>query len=126
MAETLRPPKSGYPTAIEVLHVDKANKRLQICKALMGDYVQTQITILANDDVEWPKTLMAWILTPFEYNKMGGVRTYQQVKRVNGDLKTHVYNWLSAAYIERRNFKILATHNINSGISCISGRTGAY
>ena len=37
MAKTLRSPKSSYPTAIKVLYVDKANKRLQICKALEED-----------------------------------------------------------------------------------------
>ncbi|KAK1754151.1 nucleotide-diphospho-sugar transferase [Echria macrotheca] len=126
MVETLRPPKSDYPTEIEVLHIDKANKRLQICKALREDHVQTQITILADDDVEWPQTLMPWILAPFEDDKMGGAGTCQRVKRVDGNLKTLVYNWLGAAYIERRNFEISATHNIDGGTSCMSGRTGAY
>jgi len=126
MAETLRLPKSDYPTAIEVLHIGKANKRVQICKALRRDHFRTQITILADDDVEWPQNLMPWILAPFEDDKMGGVGTCQSVKRVDGDLETRVYNWLGAAYIERRNFEISATHNIDGGTSCMSGRTGAY
>ncbi|KAK0631642.1 nucleotide-diphospho-sugar transferase [Immersiella caudata] len=126
MAETLRSSGSGHPTAIEVLHVDKANKRLQVCKALEEDHVKTPITIMADDDVEWPVTLMPWILAPFEDDKMGGVGTCQRVKRVGGDLQTRLYNWLGAAYIERRNFEISATHNIDGGTSCMSGRTGAY
>jgi cellulose synthase/poly-beta-1,6-N-acetylglucosamine synthase-like glycosyltransferase len=126
MAETLRSPGSGHPTIIEVLHVDKANKRLQVCKALEEDHVKTPITIMADDDVEWPVTLMPWILAPFEDDKMGGVGTCQRVKRVGGDLQTRLYNWLGAAYIERRNFEISATHNIDGGTSCMSGRTGAY
>lgn len=121
---TLSSPNST--TVIEVLHVDKANKRLQVCKALEEDHVQTDITIMADDDVEWPSTLMRWILAPFEDDGMGGVGTCQRVKRVDGDLTTRIYNWLGAAYIERRNFEISATHNIDGGTSCMSGRTGAY
>lgn len=125
MAKTLR--ASTQQTEIEVLHVDKANKRLQVCKALDGDHVKTAITIMADDDVEWPSTLMPWILAPFENDeRMGGVGTCQRVKRVGGDLVTRIYNWLGAAYIERRNFEISATHNIDGGTSCMSGRTGAY
>lgn len=126
MAAKLRSPDGAHTTQIEVLHVDKANKRLQVCKALEDGNVQTPITIMADDDVEWPATLMPWILAPFEDDLIGGVGTCQRVKRVGGDLTTRVYNWLGAAYIERRNFEISATHNIDGGTSCMSGRTGAY
>ncbi|KAK4231227.1 Hyaluronan synthase [Podospora fimiseda] len=113
-------------TSIEVLHVDKANKRLQVCKALEEDHVNTSITIMADDDVTWPPTLMPWILAPFERDEMGGVGTNQRVKRIGGGFMPRIYNWLGAAYIERRNFEISATHNIDGGTSCMSGRTGAY
>ncbi|KAK3341481.1 nucleotide-diphospho-sugar transferase [Lasiosphaeria hispida] len=126
MAATLKSPTAAHPTVIEVLHVDKANKRLQVCEALKDDHVKTRITVMADDDVEWPVTLMPWLLAPFEDEDMGGVGTCQRVKRVGGDLTTRVYNWLGAAYIERRNFEISATHNIDGGTSCMSGRTGAY
>jgi hypothetical protein len=126
MSKTLRSPGSNHPTEIEVLHVDKANKRLQVCRALEDDHVKTPITVMADDDVEWPVTLMPWILAPFEDDQMGGVGTCQRVKRVDGDLSTRIFNWLGAAYIERRNFEISATHNLDGGTSCMSGRTGAY
>ncbi|KAK3369548.1 glycosyltransferase family 2 protein [Lasiosphaeria ovina] len=67
-------------TTIEVLYVDKANKRLQVCQALEGDHIQIVITVMADDN-------------------------------------------LGAAYIERRNFEISATHNIDRGTSYISRRT---
>jgi hypothetical protein len=58
---------------------------------------------------------------------MGGVGTCQRVRREpDGSWSTKVFNWLGAAYIERRNFEISATHNIDGGTSCMSGRTGAY
>ncbi|KAL1851644.1 hypothetical protein VTK73DRAFT_9410 [Phialemonium thermophilum] len=126
VAESLRCP-DDHQTEISVLYVDKANKRLQLCEALKGDHVQTPIIVLADDDVEWPSTLMPWLLAPFEDPDMGGVGTCQRVKRVrDGDVMTRVYNWLGAAYIQRRNFEISATHAMDGGTSCMSGRTGAY
>jgi hypothetical protein len=126
VAETLSCPENQHPD-IEVLHVDKANKRLQVCQALKNNHVTTPITVLADDDVEWPSTLMPWLLAPFEDRGIGGVGTCQRVKRIfSGPLETRIYNWLGAAYIQRRNFEITATHNIDGGTSCMSGRTCAY
>jgi hypothetical protein len=124
---TLRMQDAASPVEIDVLQVDKANKRLQVCKALEDNHVKTAITVMADDDVEWPSTLMPWLLAPFEDDRMGGVGTCQRVKRVaDGDVATRIFNWLGAAYIERRNFEISATHNTDGGTSCMSGRTGAY
>lgn len=112
-------------TRIRVLFTFRANKRFQVCAALPG--VKTAITIMADDDVTWPKTMMPWILAPFEDPKMGGVGTCQRVRREpNASFETRCWNWLGVAYIERRNFEISATHNIDGGTSCMSGRTGAY
>lgn len=114
---------------VKVLHTDIANKRLQVCEALPK--VTTQITVMADDDVTWPNTLLPWLLAPFEDprngGRIGGVGTCQRVKRLStGPLSARIFNWLGAAYIERRNFEISATHNIDGGTSCMSGRTGAY
>jgi Glycosyltransferase like family 2 len=114
----------GAPN-IQVLSTPIANKRLQVCEAL--PQVTTKITIMADDDVTWPSTLMPWILAPFEDSMIGGVGTCQRVRREwSAPWSTKVWNWLGAAYIERRNFEISATHNIDGGTSCMSGRTGAY
>lgn len=113
-----------YPR-IKVLFTQIANKRMQVCAALPE--VRTAITIMADDDVTWPSTLMPWILAPFEDPKMGGVGTCQRVRREwAAPLLTRCWNWLGVAYIERRNFEISATHNLDGGTSCMSGRTGAY
>ncbi|PHH63310.1 hypothetical protein CDD81_6084 [Ophiocordyceps australis] len=112
-------------TKMRVLGTAIANKRLQVCEALPG--VKTAITIMADDDVTWPPKLMSWILAPFEDEAMGGVGTCQRVRRErSGSWQTRMWNWLGAAYIERRNFEVSATHNIDGGTSCMSGRTGAY
>ncbi|ELQ33792.1 hypothetical protein OOU_Y34scaffold00878g1 [Pyricularia oryzae Y34] len=108
-----------------ILSTQYANKRIQVCEALPK--ITTRITVIADDDVTWPSTIMPWILAPFEDLKIGGVGTCQRVKRVReGGLALRVWNWLGAAYIERRNFEISATHNMDGGTSCLSGRTGAY
>lgn len=113
-----------YPR-IRVLFTGIANKRLQVCAALPE--VRTAITIMADDDVTWPATLIPWILAPFEDPKMGGVGTCQRVRREwDAPLISRCWNWIGSAYIERRNFEISATHNIDGGTSCMSGRTGAY
>ncbi|KAI0853491.1 glycosyltransferase family 2 protein [Daldinia vernicosa] len=110
---------------VRVMSGPIANKRLQVCEALPK--VRTEITIMADDDVTWPSTLIPWILAPFEDPKIGGVGTCQRVRREpDGSLSTQIFNWLGAAYIERRNFEISATHNVDGGTSCMSGRTGAY
>ncbi|KAK4098801.1 glycosyltransferase family 2 protein [Parathielavia hyrcaniae] len=121
VAATLRMPDSSPYIKIIVLYIKKANKRLQVCKALEDGHVKTAITVLADNDVQWPSTLMPLLLAPFEDNSIGGVGTCQRVKRVvHGDLATRIFNWLGAAYIERRNFEISATHNIDGGTSCAS------
>lgn len=110
---------------IRVLCSSIANKRLQVCEAL--PQVNTRIIIMADDDVTWPSTLMPWILAPFEDQKIGGVGTCQRVRRErDGSWIQQSWNWLGAAYIERRNFEISATHKMDGGTSCMSGRTGAY
>jgi cellulose synthase/poly-beta-1,6-N-acetylglucosamine synthase-like glycosyltransferase len=109
---------------LRVLHVSVANKRLQVCKGI--PIAKTPIIVLADDDVTWPRTILPWLLAPFESKRFGGVGTCQRTKRLKkGTLTKRCYNWLGAAYIERRNFEISATHNIDGGTSCMSGRTVA-
>ncbi|TAQ83659.1 hypothetical protein B7494_g8014 [Chlorociboria aeruginascens] len=110
---------------IKVFQVPIANKRIQVCEAIPK--VKTSIIIMADDDVTWPRTILPWLLAPFEIPRMGGVGPCQRVKRVrHGPIVSRAWNWLGAAYIERRNFEISATHGIDGGTSCMSGRTCAF
>jgi cellulose synthase/poly-beta-1,6-N-acetylglucosamine synthase-like glycosyltransferase len=116
--------KSMNARNIKVLKSPVASKRLQVCVAI--PLVKTSITVMADDDVIWPRTILPWLLAPFEDQKFGGVGTCQRVRRLEtGLLMEQCYNWLGAAYIERRNFEVSATHNIDGGTSCMSGRTCA-
>ncbi|KAG0651682.1 hypothetical protein D0Z07_1981 [Hyphodiscus hymeniophilus] len=110
---------------IQIFQVPIANKRIQVCEAIPR--VKTSFIVMADDDVTWPKTILPWLLAPLEDPKMGGVGPCQRVKRIrSGPLVPRIYNWLGAAYIERRNFEISATHGIDGGTSCMSGRTCAF
>ena len=82
---------------------------------------------MADDDVTWPRTILPWLLAPFEDARIGGVGPCQRVKRLEiATTMEFIFNWLGAAYIERRNFEISATHGIDGGTSCMSGRTCAF
>lgn len=111
-------------TRLKVLDSKVANKRSQLCNAITS--VQTKITILADDDVTWPKTIIQWILAPFEDSRIGSVGVCQRVTRYrNADLITRCWNWLGECYIHRRNFENSASHFYDGGTSCMSGRTHA-
>lgn len=117
--------KSLEATNIRVFQVQIANKRKQVCEAIPK--VKTSIIVMADDDVTWPKTIIPWLLAPFEDQRIGAVGPNQRVKRLrSGPLSALIFNWLGAAYIERRNFEISATHGIDGGTSCMSGRTCAF
>lgn len=108
---------------LKILISSFTSKRLQLCIAI--PLVKTLVTVLTDDDVVWPDTILPWLLAPFEDSKIGGVGTSQRIRRISGTLRHMCYEFLGAAYIERRNFEISATHNTDGGTSCMSGRTHA-
>jgi cellulose synthase/poly-beta-1,6-N-acetylglucosamine synthase-like glycosyltransferase len=111
-------------TRIKVYDTKIANKRRQLREAIPR--VTSAITVLVDDDVTWPSTILPWLLAPFENPKIGSVGVSQRVKRIReGPLATRCWNWLGACYIERRNFEISASHYLDGGTSCMSGRTNA-
>ncbi|KAI9648063.1 Type 2 glycosyltransferase [Ciborinia camelliae] len=117
--------KSLEANNVSVYFAPIANKRIQVCEVIPK--VKTRILVMADDDVTWPRTILPWLLAPFENAKIGGVGPCQRVKRVrDGTFAERAFNWLGAAYIERRNFEISATHGIDGGTSCMSGRTCAF
>ena len=112
---------SAISKKIEVHSIPQANKRHQMCKAL--PFVDTRVTIFADDDVLWPPTLLPWILAPFEEDSVGGVGTSQRLRR---EPQPNVWNFLGAAYLLRRNWDIVSCNRIDGGLPCLSGRTVAY
>ncbi|KAL8853019.1 MAG: hypothetical protein Q9221_002167 [Calogaya cf. arnoldii] len=104
----------------EVLAAPKANKRLQMIQGV--EHVKTPITVFADDDVFWPKTFLTHLLAPFEDNDVGAVGPFISLER---PAKLNVWDFLGAAYLERWNFCVAATSNVDGGIACLSGRTAA-
>jgi hypothetical protein len=58
---------------LKVLESPVISKRLQVCIAI--PLIKTLITIMVNDDVIWPSTILPWLLIPFKDEKMGAVGT---------------------------------------------------
>ena len=109
---------------LKILMVPVADKRLQLCQAIPE--VKTDIVVFADGDVMWPSTILPWLLAPFENPKIGGVGTSQRARRLDtGPCWKQWINYLGRAYIQRRNFETAATHGIDGGTSCMSGRTHA-
>ncbi|KAL8666804.1 MAG: hypothetical protein Q9168_007399 [Polycauliona sp. 1 TL-2023] len=104
----------------EVLAAPKANKRLQMIQGV--DHVKTAITVFADDDVFWPETFLTYLLAPFEDHAVGAVGPFISLER---PVKLNVWDFLGAAYLERWNFCVAATSNMDGGIACLSGRTAA-
>lgn len=104
----------------EVLKAPKANKRLQMIQGLQ--HVQTPITVFADDDVFWPYDFLTHLLAPFEDPAVGAVGPTTKVERPE---EPNVWEILGAEYLERWQFGIKATANIDGGIQCLSGRTCA-
>lgn len=111
---------------IRLFTVKHPNKRHQMVRAFPE--VKTAITILADDDVSWPTTVLPWILAPFEKDELfGGVVTCQRLARaVAPTFSQRIWNFLGALYLERRNFDCASTTHIDGGLPCMSGRTVAY
>ncbi|EHA25997.1 hypothetical protein ASPNIDRAFT_56966 [Aspergillus niger ATCC 1015] len=111
---------------IRLFTVTHPNKRRQMTRAIPE--VRTTITVFADDDVSWPRTVLPWMLAPFEKDeRFGGVVTCQRLRRaVSPSFSQRIWGFLGALYLERRNFDCAATTHIDGGLPCMSGRTVAY
>ena len=110
---------------IQVLSIHQANKRRQMVRALPE--ICTDVTIFADDDVTWPRTLLPWMLAPLEDEAYGGVGTNQRLRRSEKpNLQQRMWEYLGNLYLLRRNFDCAACNYIDGGVPCLSGRTVAY
>ncbi|KAL9002547.1 MAG: hypothetical protein Q9188_004526 [Gyalolechia gomerana] len=105
---------------VQIIAAPRANKRLQMIQGI--DYVKTPVIVFADDDVFWPNTSLTYLLAAFEDPSVGAVGPLVTLDRPkNGNL----WDFLSAAYLERWNFDVSASSHIDGGMSCLSGRTFA-
>lgn len=106
---------------IQVLGVEKLNKRVQMIKALKE--VETDVVIFADDDVFWPTNYLKYLLAVFEDPKVGAGGTRQRTRRSESP---NFWNFLGIAYLERRVWNNMLTNAVDGSISTLSGRTAAY
>lgn len=110
---------------IVVLSEGWANKRLQMLKGLQA--VDTKFTVFADDDVYWKSETLAWLLAPFVDKSVGATGTSQRLRRaVKPTTAQCTWNFLAAAYLERRNFDCASCNALDGGLPCLSGRTAMY
>ena len=116
----------AYGNKIRVVQQSKGNKRVQVCHAM--PYVKTSIVIGVDSTVFWPSTnFLPAILAPFEDPNVGVVGTYKRVVREPTEFDFRSFwNFIGCLYLERHNFEVAATNNIDGGVFVISGRTAAY
>lgn len=125
LQKTINETPAGAQGRLRCMSVKQANKRRQMARAIPE--VTTPITVFADDDVDWPRQTLNYILAPMEDAKIGGVVTCQRLRRAeNPTFSQRIYNFLGALYLERRNFDCAATSHIDGGVPCLSGRTCAY
>ncbi|KAL5687450.1 hypothetical protein EMGR_001760 [Emarellia grisea] len=125
-AENMLSQMPASKSRIRLFTVTHPNKRRQMTRAIPE--VRTAITVFADDDVSWPRTVLPWILAPFEKDeRYGGVVTCQRLRRaVSPTFSQRIWGFLGALYLERRNFDCAATTHVDGGLPCMSGRTVAY
>lgn len=89
--------------------------------------MKTPVTVLCDDHVFWPEHFLSYILAPFENRHVGSVGTCKRVRRINqGFSFADYWNFIGALYLERHNFEIAATNNLDGGVFVLSGRTSAH
>jgi cellulose synthase/poly-beta-1,6-N-acetylglucosamine synthase-like glycosyltransferase len=112
--------------SICVTAIEQANKHAQVCHALSR--VRTRIAVLVDDHVFWPSTnFLRTMLAPFEDSSIAAVATNKCVRRDQpGFTFAAFWNVIGALYLERYNFELAATTNIDGGVFVTSSRTSAY
>lgn len=113
---------------IQVMHLACANKRRQLAEGIR--YATGRLIVVADDDVFWSPTVLAYLLAGFETNpSVGGVGSFQVV-RGSRDLQMAATFSVWEALAARRLFVLnrgKAAHSyMDNGVMCLSGRTACY
>ncbi|RAL67591.1 hypothetical protein DID88_008344 [Monilinia fructigena] len=113
----------GLPgKTIEVVAIHEPSKRAQCVHASLT--VKTKIIAYADDHVIWPRTFLRSVLAEFEDPGVGIVGTCKRVNREPGNTwSDSIRNFIACIYVERHNFEITSTYNLDGGVWIISGRT---
>lgn len=116
----------GAANTIDVIKASEANKRKQLATAI--EKVHTEITVWVDDHVFWlSEHFLPTAIAPFEDANVGIIGTNKRVRREDkGTFVKNFWNFLGCLYLERHNFEITATTQIDGGAFVISGRTSLH
>ncbi|TGO46948.1 hypothetical protein BCON_0300g00080 [Botryotinia convoluta] len=107
---------------IEVIAVHQPSKRVQCVQASLQ--VRTGLIAYVDDHVFWPPTFLQSVLAEFEDPAVGIVGTCKRVIRDPGDnWSDSLRNFFACVYLERHNYELTSTYNIDGGLWVVSGRT---
>ncbi|KAF7941113.1 hypothetical protein BELL_0118g00150 [Botrytis elliptica] len=107
---------------IEVIAVHQPSKRVQCVQASLQ--VKTGLIAYVDDHVFWPPTFLQSVLAEFEDPAVGIVGTCKRVIREPGNnWSDSLRNFFACIYLERHNYELTSTYNIDGGLWVISGRT---
>ncbi|KAF5879379.1 putative capsule polysaccharide synthase protein [Botrytis fragariae] len=107
---------------IEVIAVHQPSKRVQCVQASLQ--VRTGLIAYVDDHVFWPPTFLQSVLAEFEDPAVGIVGTCKRVIREPGDNRSDsLRNFFACIYLERHNYELTSTYNIDGGLWVVSGRT---
>jgi cellulose synthase/poly-beta-1,6-N-acetylglucosamine synthase-like glycosyltransferase len=125
-ARICRPLIEPFGIPVEFLQAGITNKRVQLANSL--SLVRTEIAVLADDHVFWPRTFLRSILAPFAIPSVGSVGTVKRVRRepLGPGWSNDFFNFLGCLYLERHNFDLLASNFMDTSVFVISGRTSAH
>ncbi|KAI9651278.1 hypothetical protein NHQ30_001316 [Ciborinia camelliae] len=107
---------------IEVVAVHQPSLRAQYVNASLE--VKTDLIAYVDDHVRWPPTFLQSALSEFEDGNVGIVGTCKRVDRdVGYGVSDSLRNLFACIYLERHNYELTATYNLDGGVWIISGRT---
>lgn len=113
-------------TTMDVIKASEANKRKQLATAI--EKFDTEITVWVDNHVFWlSEHFLPTAIVPFEDDNVGSVGTNKRVRREDkGTVLKNLWNFLGCLYLERHNFEITATTQVDGGAFVISGRTSIH
>ncbi|MCJ1281565.1 hypothetical protein MMC26_000885 [Xylographa opegraphella] len=100
-------------------------KRERVLRAIRR--TKTEIVVLANGHVFWERSFLVSALAPFDDHRIDGVATAKQVIRdYSNGIWSNFCNFIACTYVERQNFELTATNNIDGGFLVISSRLALF
>ena len=109
---------------VQVISETEPGKRAAMYRGL--EYVDTKITVFADDDALYNPLLLDSLIQPFKDPNMGGVGTRQIARPKNIDGSWDMWDIVMDIRLFQRYVEIRATSFMGGGASCLSGRTMAY